>query len=277
MGFRQEVANGEQARKALEKQVLVEIDAELIQGAQMEAKYAINVVNNSEKDYDYYVDGNIKTEYYYFGTNNVDRSPIIKSSVNCIVDYVDSDMQYTWENADKWSKVTANDLGREGNQLANDKTIRLVANGDYIAYASTIYSELAPGETSQTQYATARKALANNDENIFENHVEILQIDAKTARTMEGKDENGTPVLKLSKPGNYVPSGAGRFTDNNVSNNEEGKHEQDDDMVKIIITPPTGITNYIMTHLLEILIGLIVMGGVVIFMKKKVLPSDILK
>ena len=269
LGFRPQINNGTDAKNALQKQLLVEMDTELIQGAQLELEYAINVVNKSEQDYDYYVNHQIKTEYYYFGTNNVDNSPIIKSSVY-LVDYVDSEFDYTWKNADIWSKVTTNELNIEGKELVSDETLRTINTGKYIAYGKQ-FSDLEPGQTSTTEYSSAKKILANKDENVYENHIEILRIDSKSARTIEGRDENGTPVHKDCKPGNYVPSTAGRYTDNDVNNNEPGRHEQDDDNVQIIITPPTGIVNYIITYVIVGLVGLVVIAGGVIFIKKKVL------
>ena len=269
IGYKQKINNGKEAREALEKQMLIEMDTELIQGAQLEVRYAINVVNNSEQDYDYYVDGQIKTEYYYFGTNEVDKSPIITSSVNYLVDYVDTDFVYTWENTDAWTKVTAEDLAQEGKELINDETITALKNGEYTAYATTQFSELAPGNTSQTQYATAKKLLTNKDENVYENHIEILSIDDKIARTMSGKDENGVPVTKQYKPGNYVPSSASRFIDDDISSNVPGRHEQDDDIAKIIITPPTGSTSEIITYVIMAVIELMIVFLGVVYIKKK--------
>ena len=269
VGYKQNISNGKEAREALEKQMLIEMDSELIQGAQLEVRYAINVVNNSEQDYDYYVDGQIKTEYYYFGTNNVDNSPIITSSVNYLVDYVDTDFVYTWENADNWSEVTSAELGVEGAELVNSETLEALDAGEYTAYATTQFSELAPGETSSTEYATARKLLTNSDENVYENHIEILEIDAKSARTMTGKTEDGTPIVKTYKPGNYVPSTAARFIDDNVNSNVAGRHEQDDDMAKIIITPPTGLTSDIILYIVTAMIQLMIVLVGIVYIKKK--------
>lgn len=270
MGFRTVITNGEEARRAFQKRLLVEMDTELIQGAKLEVDYIINVVNNSEKDYDYYVNNQVKTEYYYFGTNDVDNSPVIKTSVY-VVDYVDSELDYKWKNSENWSKVTGNELRVDGKELISQETLKTLKAGKYIAYGTEVFKDLAPGETSTIESATAKKTLANKDENVYENHVEILKVNAKAARTIEGRDESGTPVHKLSKPGNYVPSTEGRFINDNVNENIEGRHEQDDDEVLLMVTPPTGITSYIITYVIIGLIGLLVIAGGVIFIKKKVL------
>ena len=44
---------------ANDKLLYIEMDSELIQGARLDILYAITVTNNSEKDYDYYVDNQI--------------------------------------------------------------------------------------------------------------------------------------------------------------------------------------------------------------------------
>lgn len=282
-GFRQQNLNSEQAKNALDKLLLIEMDTELIQGSKLEVKYEIKVVNDSEKDIDYYIGGydsnqgfdssKLRTEYYYFGTNN-ENSPIVTSSINSVVDYISSEMEYIWEEPSKWTKVTSSELGQEDNKLVNDKTLRLLDNGKYIAYLTEQYCELAPGEDCVLQYATARKTLSNKDDNVYGNHIEILQIDAKTARTIEGKnEETGTPEPKESKPGNYVPGTDTRKTDTDIEKEEAGKHEQDDDRVNVIITPPTGITNYIIKYVITILVGLILVAVTIIIIKKKILTK----
>ena len=110
----------------------------------------------------------------------------------------------------------------------------------------------------------AKKLLANQDENIYDNHAEILQIDAKTAR-----NQKETGKAKEYKMGNYVPSLATRQISTDINLEIAGLHEQDDDRIKIAITPPTGETQYITTYVITGLIGLIAVAIMVIFIKKK--------
>lgn len=267
IGFNQNINNGTAARNALEKQVLVEIDPELIQGAELAIKYAIKVTNNSEKDIEYYIEGTTpqyKTEYYYFGTNN-EKSPEINTSVNYVIDYLDNELTYTWENAEEWTQKTAEELLNEG--LISKVTHDSIKEKEYVSYISTKFSNLKPGE-SMTDHITAKKLLSNQDENVYDNHAEILKIDAKTARTIKE-----TRVAKEYKMGNYVPSLATRVISNDTKLEKTGLHEQDDDRLKVVITPPTGTTNYIATYIITGFVGLIVIAVVVIFIKKKVLTK----
>ena len=266
IGFNQEINNGTAARNALEKQVLIELDAELMQGAELEVKYSIEVTNNSEKDIDIDDDdnGQYKTEFYYFGTNN-EGAKEVETSVNYVVDYLDSELTYTWENAEDWQQKSADELLNEG--LISEATYNAIKENEYATYITTKFSNLKPGE-SMTDHVSAKKLLANQDENIYDNHAEILKIDAKTARTIKQ-----TGASKEYKMGNYVPSLAARVINTDINAEKAGLHEQDDDRLKIVITPPTGATIYIITYVITGLLGLIVIGAVIIFIKKKVLTK----
>lgn len=277
-GFGKEINNGTDARNAFDKQLKVEMDAELIQGAKMDIEYAITVTNNSEKEYDYYVDSNndgvldtIKTEYYYFGTNEVDKSPVINTAVNLLVDYIDKDIIYEWVTPENWTETTPEDLF---NKALISETTRNSLSG-YKAYISKVYSVLEPrnGEaSSHTEIVNATRTLANTDENQYENHMEILKIDGKVARTISGRNKTtGAPVLKTYKMGNYVPSLEGRKINTDINIELPGYHEQDDDRVTITITPPTGLTEYLITYIIPVLAGLIVLLVGVVIIKKKVL------
>ena len=270
-GFKATYESGEAARLASDRNLSIEIDSELIQGARLDVKYALKVTNHSELDYDYYVDGNIKTKYYYFGTNT-DNSPEITATID-LVDYIDTDLTYNWEQADVWTAKTAEELANEGLiSTPTKEQVAAIGTAKYQAYQTTIYN-LARGTTATPQYANASKILANTDENVYENHMEILKIDAKTARTIKETDDSGIPVIKEYKMGNYVPSFEKEVVNNDISREEVGLHEQDDDRVRIVITPPTGATNYIMTYIIASLVGLIVIVTGVVFIKKKVLTK----
>lgn len=261
VGFNQNITNGSQARSALEKQIVVEMDTELMQGAKLEVKYEIKVTNNSEKDIDYFVNGEYKTEFYYFG-EIPEGSSVIRDSVNKVVAYLDSELVYSEDDLVGWDQVTAQQL--KDDRLISEATYNALKNNDYIIYVTDKASELAPGGEPMTTTVTASKVLANQDENVYDIQAEILEVDAKTARTTSSKQY---------KMGNYVPSLTTRKVNNNINNETAGLHEQDDDRVKIIVTPPTGLGTYIIKYLAVGLAGLIVIAIVVIFIKKKVLTK----
>ena len=276
IGFTQTINNGEEARRALEKTLLVEIDTELIQGAQLDVKYAVNVTNNNELDYDYgtyedyksdfenslkreydkFITQVSKARYYYYGEKN-GLNPM-KTTVQ-FVDYMDNDIIYS-DNG-QWKTLKIEDIYAEGNKLINDNTYNILKDNMYkiLQSAAGETVTLARGETSNPLEVLASKVLSNKDDNVYDNNVEILKIDGKTARTIQQSSE-GEQIEKTYKPGNYIPG---------VTLQEES--EPDDDRVKIIITPPTGITNYIITYVIAGLVGLIGIVIGVLFIKKKVL------
>ena len=194
----------------------------------------------------------------------------MQQSAKYVVDYLDSELTYKWENEADWTQVTAQELKDKG--LISDTTFNNLKDGKYIIYTTTKFSELGYGK-SMTDYVSATKLLTNQDENVYDNHIEILKIDDKIARTIKGKDSNGTVLVKQYKSGNYVSSFESRTISTDINLEKAGLHEQDDDKVKIIITPPTGAENYIITYIISALAGLIVMVVGVIFIKKKVLTK----
>ena len=268
MGFRQQILKGEDARNSLEKQLLVEMDTELIQGAKVEIDYVIKVTNNNELDYDYgnkedaeyvrefgdtgkavydkYITKNSKAKYYYYGEHEglTEIQAVIE-----IADYMNKEMTYN-QDTSKWTDLNEN-------LVTHDVKDAIEENGYKATQAmknSSTKIKIPRGE-SFVESMSAAKILSNKDNNVYDNNIEILKIDGKTARTIQ-ESQNGVQIAKTYRPGNYEPSLA------------EGTFEQDDDRVKIIITPPTGIGNYL-THIAQILTVLIILLEVVILIKKK--------
>lgn len=258
MGFNQNV---------LEKQVLIELDAELIQGAELEVQYLVKVTNNNEIDYNYgaeenYTDIEISdnqpeyeykeyiakssfANYYYYGKN--EGLNVLDATIE-LADYLNEGLTYE-ESTNSWENIEADAIHIENNEQISDETWNDLKYNKYKIFKTSV--TLAREQSYEQQFSTT-KMLSNNDKNVFDNNVEIIKIDGKTARTIK---EVG--VEKEYKPGNYLP------TSNNVE-------EQDDDRVRIIITPPTGIVTYII-YIVTAVAGLALIAFGITFIKKKVL------
>jgi hypothetical protein len=149
VGFNQVINSGEAARNALPKQLIVELDAELIQGARVEIEYAVKVTNNNDLDYDYgidtdytdIVDGDIvgrksdeyitkspKASYYYYG-DSTGLNPI--QTTLEFIDYIDNELVYE-EDTTKWIAVNKNDLDNYNNKLINNEACKIVNSGEYL-------------------------------------------------------------------------------------------------------------------------------------------------
>jgi len=256
------------------QRVIVEMDTELIQGSYLEATYEVTVRNDNEIDYDYGNEGNYtdivkgaqavgqydkfitkneKAKYYYYGDKNgLGEDDIMKATLT-LIDYMNKQVTVKgngWEprTIDEIegfiSNETKNTLGAEQYKILN-----ITGNPE-------MKIEIARGEEHEfTTSMSISKTLANNADNTFDNNVEILTIDGKTARTIKEADD-GEQIEKEYMPGNLVPA--------------EGGEEQDDGIAEIVATPPTGIVTYIM-YTIAGLIGLIAIVFGITFIKKKVL------
>ena len=83
-------------------------------------------------------------------------------------------------------------------------------------------------------------------------------MNSKTGRTIKGvNDDTRAQLDKEYQPGNYIP------------NLSAVVHQQDDDNVKITITPPTGIKNYTTIYIISAILGLVAIAGGIVLIKRK--------
>ena len=257
-----------------QKALSIEMDQELMQGATLEVWYTVTFTNNSEKDYDYTTNSN----YYNYGT---DKQGDPLAVADLVVDYMSSTMvcdvgndfkaeniegvnNKDWTKFDNGTAIDAEYLNNNGyishklNDTDADQTYETINNKKLQCLTTNTFAGVKPGET-KTSVLYASKLLANQDENhLYENHVEVIALNSKTGRTIKNvSDDTRAQVSKEYQPGNFIPNLTG-----------EG-HQQDDDSVRITITPPTGTTNYTTIYIISVGIGLIVIAGVAFLIKKR--------
>ena len=264
------IAVGERATyQTLDRLLSMEIDQELLQEANLEIWYAITVTNYSEIDYDY----SQGTQYYLYGDNS--GLNIIKQSVNLVADYMSSKLVcevgnqatagennnnewYKYQNNDGTTLITATTL--KDNGYVSEDVEKTVAEREHQLFVTNTFANVEPNGGTKTSILYARKVLANQEENYtFDNHTEILELDGKIARTIKESDK-GTQVDKEYQPGNYIPT-------------LSSEHQQDDDRVRIVITPPTGTTAYITSYIITGLIGAVVILIGAWFIRKDIKKS----
>lgn len=221
--------NNKDPREDREKLVKIEIDNEIMHGALLEVKYSITVYNESEKDFDYRED----KRFYYYGQPQDGRGII--NAVAEVVDYMETSLFYNDEkNEEAWQKVDVIYLkdkdyispeveealsGENKNKFTIAVTDKF-ATGNFdennqFTTDSNARKGIAAGECG-TISIEGSKLLASTAEDLnYENHTEILHTEA--IRQITG-----------TTPGNYSP----------VS---KTVNEQDDDWIKLVITPPTGL------------------------------------
>ena len=309
------IRSREQAKRASDKLLSIEIDSELIQGSILEMWYEITVTNNSEYDYEYYADytdidqqslfvtSNPQAKYYYYGDKT--GLELISPTIEIVADYMDSGTicdvgdkanqssidqgtsNNEWYRYDSGAElidpdntgepITADRLKEKG--YISEKTYNALKDGEYQIIVTDTFNELKAGGNSKTTTLYTSKLLASQEEsNTFENHIEVLQLNSRIARTIQGVEDVWQintirkQIEKSYKPGNYIPSLTQRtINDDDASLEIPGLHQPDDDRVRVTITPPTGISNYITIYIITAVIGLIVIVGGIIFIKKKVI------
>ncbi len=241
--------------RAVEDNVYVDMDADLIQGAALNIEYEIKLINNSEVDYKF---TNLSTSdskaiagrrYYYFGDNT--GAEKIDKYIKLVGDYLDGELVYDINEMneglkDGWQITTAEKLYEEGR--ISRETLDELIKGKQNIFTTTEFNEgleasSHPGaSTSKTVKVKVSKLLGAKDELVFTNDAEILEISA-IARTT---GLNATP-------GNLLP---------------ERAVEKDEDSVKLVIMPPTGSNNHIAYILTGIGSLLIVVAGIILIKKK---------
>ena len=305
LGFKTNTdANGREIAEFsnVDKMITIEIDSELIQAAKLEVWYSITVTNNSEIDYDYekdyadiikskddttaqkldFITTDSQANYYYYG--NKDGLSIITRSAEVVADYmnsklicdVGSDFKQSLEgvNNTEWIRydnagtpIDADYLKDNGyisykdNEDDENKTYETIKNRELQSIVTNTFANLAPGDTKTSVIYASATLTGKEDETLYDNHVEIIGINGKIGRTIkEVSDDTRSQVAKTYQPGNYIPTAG-------------SEHQQDDDRVRIIITPPTGIAIYTTIYIIAAVVGLIVIVGGIVLIKKKVMKK----
>ena len=288
----------------LDKMLTIELDSELTQGAKLEVWYSITATNDSEKDYDYekdytdiinskkeenqklnFITTDSQANYYYYGDKN--GLNIITRSVETVVDYLNSRLNckvgsdYEGDpegvNNGDWFRQKQEDnetqiinadylkdngyISYKENDTDGDMTYETIKNRELQTIETNTFADLGPGET-KTSTIYASTTLANQEDNsIYDNHVEIIGINSKIARTIKKVEDNTRAQEdKEYQPGNYIPALG-------------SEHQQDDDRVRIIVTPPTGIKTYTAIYIISAVVGLIVIAGGIVLIKKKTMKK----
>lgn len=155
--------------------IKTEMDNELIEGATLEATYAITIKNVGEIDY-------TSEKYYYYG--NASEAEKVKVSPAQILDYVDGRLSVVDDNW-KIVDVTGTFL-KDYNVSEKDNTEYINKINAYVTdNLSKIY--LAPDESETVELKTS-KLLTTTDDNEFNNKAEIIEVKKNTGFN------TGTPV-----------------------------------------------------------------------------------
>ena len=209
----------------------LELDDELLNGAELYADYSIKIVNTGEKDTLYnYFEGDTK-----YGAN---QHELITTSADTIYDYPERIGYDEGTNPDWTTQNIDYTILKQEVQNRINRDNRLVI-------ATNLTKDLKPGEETNALILTTSKLMISGSDNdmIYNNVAEIVQVTNKVGRRDEG-----------SIPGNYIP----------LSNIID---EPDTDGATITVTDPTGLQGPQIYYILSITIGAILILGIVLIKK----------
>lgn len=210
----------------------IELDDELINGAELEISYKIRIENQGEKDTLYnYFEGETK-----YGSN---QHELIKTQADLVYDYPEKlGFDEDFSINPSWTK-TGVDIS-----ILKGEVQSKINNGALVVKATEkLNKALKPGESTDTVYMTLSKIMAagGDDDLMYSNKVEIVSRINEVGR----RDEE-------SIAGNYIPQ----------SNNTE---EPDTGKADVTITDPTGQTR--IPYGLGIGVGVLLIVGIVLIKK----------
>lgn len=260
----------------------IEIDNEIIEGADLDINYKIKIENKSEVDYN-----NIDYYRYGAGKDNTYKTNLVKIKLDTIVDYVDeklsvthdiengtnSDFVYYSPSAnivkDKWQIISDNghkdivDNFVGGVEISPDVYRHIKNRANMVVRNTDIEIEPPLNDNSKTtaeMELLAKRKLTSiiNDDNIFDNYVELVKV-SNSAGRFYGQMSNNTWGLKT--PGNFDVT--------TLENIKEIDTNSDSKNARVTIVPPTG-ENTVYYYIIGISC-LIILGAGIIIIKKKVL------
>ena len=230
--YREEVNN--LVRKADKGLVQLTMDEELMHGATIEITYRIAVTNVGEVDYD-------GKDFYYNGKQS---GNIVTTNANQVIDYVANNLQFnSSDNRNNgWSVISKDNLINQN--LVNAKLKDNLGKFNTIIETSGLSGDLKPGEVKEKTLVLSQLITAENksDDLTYKNITEIV----KTSNTVGRR-------MAYSVVGNQDPTADAQEVDASVAE-------------KVIILPPFGASP--IYYILGITIGLILIGGITLIIRK---------
>ena len=223
----------------------IELDLEIMQGANLYVEYEIKVRNNSELDY------NTK-EYYQYG--EVNDATAVGTTINKVIDHLDKNIVFDANNSNsKWQIVNINDL-----DVSKEVKTNMGGNANTLVYDGSDIT-LQPGNEQALEKLAASKIISTSEDSTYNNYVEILEVSNSTGRFYGEMKDN---KWQTDTPGNFY------IKDGDEQNIEIDNNRGRSAIVSIV--PSTGEDRSYYYYIIGIAALVILIGGIVII-KKKVL------
>jgi len=228
-------------------QITMNIDEELMQGAQINITYKVLAENIGEIDY-------TTQEFYYNGIKGTDAQ-IAKTSATTIIDYVSNTLKTTQMSSD-WSIIDNNtvktmvEFETDDASLTNEEYTSLTVDKHAnIIKTNALNQELKPGEKTNLDLllSTTMSPENNEDDLRYDNILELVESKNEVGRRHE-----------LSVLGNQDPS-------KDVTELDSGKAET------VLIIPPFGMNDDLATKISIAIVLIAAFGIGVYYIKRRVL------
>jgi len=234
-------------------QITMNIDEELMQGAEIHITYKVSAKNIGEIDY-------TTQEFYYNGTKGTDEQ-IAKTTAKAVVDYVSNNLAITKTSSD-WAVADKEVLkGKDGNPakvvFASDVaglsdaeyTSGIIDSYNNILQTNALGVSLKPGEEKALDLLLTTTISPENDEDDlrYDNILELIESENDVGRRFE-----------LSVLGNQNPN-------KEVEELDSGKAET------VLIIPPFGMNDNLSLTISISIILIAAFGIGVYYIKKRVL------
>lgn len=220
------------------KYAKMELDKSLMYGSSLETTYEITIENNSDKDYvEEDKDSSEYGNYYYYGekTSTTTKTRLKTVKVEEVVDELDSKYNFDSNESTFTAYVSSPDKGETQKEVKVTKNNSDGSSQTTNTISITGWEKLASGESEHMSY-TVTSLLSENNDTAYENKVKITKVSLDRLSTLQ-------------------------------SNYEWRKDE-----TTLTITPPTGGDRRPIYWVAGTL-GLIVLAGGIIFIKKKLLKK----
>lgn len=231
--------------------IQLSMDEELMHGATIKISYKITVTNVGEVDY--------KENSFYYTGKVADTKNIVKTCANQVIDYVANNLQFNKDGNANWNVITLKEI--EENGLVNNSLKDKLEQFNTIIVTNDLSKELVPqlykdkinkAETASVEVPLVLTQLItsenNTDDLTYQNIVEIVNTSNNVGRRHEYS------VVGNQDPTNTKPQ------------------ELDSDIAEVVkILPPFGNAGIYIIIATMLIIGIGMLIGGIIFIKKKVL------
>lgn len=237
-------------KSAVNGQVKIEIDSEIIQSAKLEVEYGFQATNISEIEY-------LTKDFYYYGEGYGEvTDKMVTLNTMGIIDYLDGNLITDMEINSDWQVISGinpkNQLITDG-LLENTQNMKNhLTNTERILQTDKLAGTmLKPIEEQNIANINlkAYRLLANNEESYFENEAEIIKV-----------GRNGGSII-TTIPGNYIPANSDTSEEDNATSES------------VVILPPPGLTTDKIAWILLTVSCLGILTSGIILIKKYVLKK----